>query len=72
LIFALIPSTGTDTLSLSSTDHKETERAVQNQSVRASNGFSIDADKAKQLQYVCMCFSSWLICPCNYSLPLFY
>ncbi|KAG1937628.1 hypothetical protein F2P79_018087 [Pimephales promelas] len=42
------PSTCTDTLSLSSTDHEETERAVQNQAAMVSNSFSIDAEKAKR------------------------
>ncbi len=46
-----IPSTCTDTLSLSSNDHEETERAVQNQVTMASNSFNIDAEKAKR---VCM------------------
>ncbi len=43
------PSTCTDTLSLSSNDHEETERAVQNQATMASNSFNIDAEKAKRV-----------------------
>ncbi|XP_016375730.1 uncharacterized protein LOC107714409 [Sinocyclocheilus rhinocerous] len=43
------PSTCTDTLSLSSTDHEETERAMQNQAAMASNSFNMDAEKAKQI-----------------------
>lgn len=41
------PSTCTDTLSLSSTDHDETQSAVENQTAMGS----IDAEKAKR---VCM------------------
>ncbi|XP_052431804.1 uncharacterized protein LOC127972381 [Carassius gibelio] len=42
------PSTCTDTLSLSSTDHEETERAVHIQAKMASNSFNIDSEKAKR------------------------
>ncbi len=42
-------STCTDTLSLSSNDHEETKRAVQNQATMASNSFNIDAEKAKRV-----------------------
>ncbi|XP_026138859.1 uncharacterized protein LOC113115480 [Carassius auratus] len=43
------PSTCTDTLSLSSTDHEETERAVHIQATMASNSFNIDSEKAKRV-----------------------
>ncbi|XP_051524818.1 uncharacterized protein LOC127424078 [Myxocyprinus asiaticus] len=43
------PSTCTDTLSLSSTDHEETERAGQNQSASTSSRETIDAEKAKRI-----------------------